>query len=188
MSEINTATMDGEGMQVVTFRLDKEYCAFEIAKVREVLIYEGVTSVPRSPKYMGGVINLRGSVVPIVDLKAKFDMLETVEVEDDRDTYIVIVEIEIDDEPVTLGCLADSVQQVAHLADHEIQPPPRIGTFLPMEFILGMGKIGEEFVTILDVDRIFSREEFALALGLDSPTPGGVTKGGGDGASRSACV
>ena len=147
--------------QYLTFKLDREVFALEISKVREVLDYTAITKVPRTPDFMLGVINLRGSVVPVVDMRLKFGMSAT---ETTVNTCIVIVEIDIDGDTTVLGALADSVQEVIDLDADQIEPPPRIGTRLNTKFIKGMGKRdASSFIIILDVDRIFSVDELAVA-------------------------
>lgn len=149
-----------ETSQFLTFKLDDEIFALEIPKVREVLDFSSVTKVPQTPDFMLGVINLRGGVVPVVDMRLKFSMTRT---ETTVNTCIIIVEIEIDGEMTVLGALADSVQEVMDLDPDEIEPPPRIGTRLKTSFIKGMGKRDDEFIIILDIDRVFSADELALA-------------------------
>ncbi len=158
-----------ESGQYLTFTLDGEVFALEIAKVREVLEYGTVTRVPRTPEFMRGVINLRGNVVPVVDLRRKFDMGET---EPTVDTCSVITEVEIDGETTLLGALADSVQEVIELEAGQIEPPPRMGTRLDTGFIRGMGRRGDEFVIILDIDRVFSAEELAAVAEAGTPRRG----------------
>ncbi|MFW6387744.1 MAG: chemotaxis protein CheW [bacterium] len=144
--------------QYLTFTLDNEQYAVEVNKVKEVLEYTEVTKVPRTQQFMRGVINLRGSVVPVVDLRLKFDMGET---EQTIDTSIVVMEVQIDEETVTLGALTDSVQEVIGLDDSQIEPAPSIGTKIDNRFIRGIGKLEERFVIILDIDRIFRDDEIA---------------------------
>lgn len=149
-----------ETTQYLTFKLEHEVFALEISKVREVLDYTAVTKVPQTPDFMLGVINLRGSVVPVVDMRLKFGMTKT---ETTVNTCIIIVEIELDGETTILGALADSVQEVIELDPEQIEPPPRIGTRLKTKFIKGMGKRDNEFIIILDIDKVFSVEELAIA-------------------------
>ena len=144
--------------QYLTFTLEGEQYAVEVNKVKEVLEYTEVTKVPRTQEFMRGVINLRGSVVPVVDLRLKFDMGKT---EQTIDTSIVVLEVEIDDDTVTIGALADSVQEVIGLNDSQIEPAPSIGTKIDNRFIRGIGKLSEQFIIILDIDRIFRDEEIA---------------------------
>ncbi|HAO93001.1 MAG: chemotaxis protein CheW [Deltaproteobacteria bacterium GWC2_56_8] len=145
-----------ETTQYLTFKLATEVFALDITKVREVLDFTAVTKVPRTPDFMRGVINLRGSVVPVVDMRLKFNMSRT---EQTVNTCIIITEINLDGDKVVLGALADSVQEVIDLEPGQIEPAPRIGTRLNTEFIKGMGKRDDQFIIILEIDRIFSTEE-----------------------------
>ncbi len=148
-----------ETTQYLTFKLDDEVFALDITKVREVLDFTTVTKVPRTPEFMRGVINLRGSVVPVVDLRLKFGMSKT---EKTVNTCIIIVEVKVDDETTVLGALADSVQEVMDLESDHIEPAPKIGTRLNTEFIKGMGKRDDRFVILLDIDKVFSTSELAV--------------------------
>ncbi len=142
--------------QYLTFMLDEETYAIDIKQVREVLDFTEVTRVPRMPDFMRGVINLRGGVVPVVDLRLKFGMAAT---EKTVDTCIIIMEVIIDGNTALLGALADSVQEVLDLEPDQIEPAPKIGTRLRTDFIRGMGKKNEDFIILLDIDRVFSAEE-----------------------------
>lgn len=145
-----------ETTQYLTFELDKETFALDVAKVREILDSPTITKVPQTPEYMRGVINLRGSVVPVIDLRLKFGMAETVQT---VNTCIIVVEIELGGEIIILGALADSVQEVIDLEPEQIEPAPRIGTKLNTDFIKGMGKHNEQFIMILEIDKVFSAVE-----------------------------
>ncbi len=151
-----------ETAQYLTFTLGDEVFALDIGQVREVLDFTSITRVPRTPEFMRGVINLRGNVVPVVDMRMKFGLSAT---EQGGNTCIIIVEVEVDGERTVLGALADSVREVLELGPGQIEPPPRIGTRLNIEFIKGMGKNDEQFIIILDIDRIFSRFELESVLG-----------------------
>ncbi len=157
MSVMETA----EAVQYLTCTLGNEVFALEISKVREVLDFPTLTRIPRTPDFMRGVINLRGSVVPVVDLRSKFGMSLT---EKTVNACVVILEAFVDGETIVLGALADSVQEVIELAPDQIEPAPRIGTRLKTEFIKGLGKRGDLFAIILDIDRVFSADEI---LGLE---------------------
>lgn len=150
--------------QFLTFNLDEEVYALDITQVREVLDYTDITKVPKMPKFMRGVINLRGGVVPVIDLRLKFGLSIT---ENTVDTCIIIMEITLDGETTLLGALADSVQEVISLDSGQIEPPPKIGTRLNTEFIKGMGKKNDDFIIILDIDRVFSSEELSLVQSVD---------------------
>ncbi len=155
--------MDGnevlETNQFLAFKLEDEVFAFDISKVREVLEFDEVTKVPQTPGMMKGVINLRGSVVPVIDMRIKFGMGET---EKTVNTVIIIIEVELDNESTMIGALVDSVKEVMDLDQEHIEPPPSIGTRLNTEFIRGMGKQGGQFIIILDIERVFSSEELEM--------------------------
>ena len=154
--------------QYLTFKLDDEIFALDIGKVREVLDFTSITKVPRTPEFMRGVINLRGSVVPVVDLRLKFGMAKT---EKTVNTCIIIVEVTVDNETTILGALADSVQEVMDLEPDHIEPAPKIGTRLSTEFIKGMGKRDNRFIIILDIDKVFSTSELALVQTMPTEMP-----------------
>lgn len=146
-------------MQYLTFKLDDEIFALDITQVREVLDFTAVTKVPQTPRFMRGVINLRGNVVPVVDLRTKFGMPPATEMES---MCIIIVEVMMEGETTVLGALADSVQEVLDLDETQIEPAPRIGTRLKSGFIKGMGKRDDHLIIILDMDRVFSLEELVM--------------------------
>jgi purine-binding chemotaxis protein CheW len=150
--------------QYLTFTLKDEVFGLAIGKVREVLDFTTVTRVPQTPPYMRGVINLRGSVVPVVDLHQKFGLEQT---EKTVNTCIIIVEVEMDGEITVLGALADSVQEVVELEAAQIEPAPKIGTKLNTEFIQGMGKRDEQFIILLDIDKVFSADELSLVQSVE---------------------
>ena len=144
--------------QYLTFTLERELFALDIGSVREVLELVNITRVPRTPEYIRGVINLRGRAVPVVDLKMKFGIGETART---VNTCIIIVEVTLDGEGTILGALADSVQEVYEMESSQIEPPPRMGTSIRSDFIRGMGKAGEQFIIILDINKVFTALELA---------------------------
>ncbi|MGA7155366.1 MAG: chemotaxis protein CheW [Acidobacteriaceae bacterium] len=155
-----------ESRQYLTFKLGNEVFATDVAKVREVLDFTTITEIPRTPDFMSGVINLRGSVVPVVDLRLCFEMSKT---QKTKNTCIVVVEVLLDNESFVIGALADSVEEVIDLEPDQIQPPPKIGTQIKTDFIKGMGRReNAEFLMILDIDRVFSAEELVSVRGGDS--------------------
>ncbi len=156
-----------ETRQYLTFKMEEETFALDVGKVREILDYTNITKVPRTPDFMKGVINLRGSVVPVVDMRLKFNMPAQ---ERTVDTCIIVVEITIEDEQTVLGALVDSVQEVFELEPAQVEPAPRIGTKLNTDFVLGMGRRDERFVIILDIDRVFSIEELDIAAAMTEAT------------------
>jgi purine-binding chemotaxis protein CheW len=150
----------------LTFKLEDELFALDIEKVREVLDFTSITKVPQTPGYMRGVINLRGSVAPVVDLRLKLG--KTV-AEKTVTTCIIIVEVKVNGEKVLMGAMADAVQEVLNLEPDQIEPLPRIGAKLNTEFIRGMGKQNDEFIIILDIDKVFSDDDLDVAPDLDLP-------------------
>jgi len=152
---MTTETM-GNTTQYLSFQLADELFALNIGKVREVIEFTSVTRIPQTPDFMRGVINLRGGVVPVVDLKEKFGMGKT---EKNINTCVIITEISISDESVVLGTMADAVDEVFDLATEQVRPAPRIGTHLNTKFLHGMGKKDDEFILLLDIDKVFSLGE-----------------------------
>ena len=142
--------------QYLTFRLGHEVFALDVAKVREVLDLTPITRIPRTPEFMRGVINLRGSVVPVVDLRFGFGMPVT---ENTVNSCIIVVEVLLHTETVVIGVLADQVEEVIDLEPENIQAPPKIGTHVKTEFIQGMGRRDSRFLMILNIDQVFSAEE-----------------------------
>ncbi len=145
--------------QYVTFGLGEELFGVEVTRAREILDLTPVTKVPQTPDYLLGVINLRGQVVPVVDLRVKLGLPKQ---EATRDSCIIVMEVQVDGELLTVGGLADSVREVMELRDDAIEPPPRLGAKLKTEFIAGMGKVDDQFLILLDIDRVFSSEELAV--------------------------
>jgi purine-binding chemotaxis protein CheW len=145
--------------QYLTFKLGEEMFAIDVSQVREVLDVTTITKVPRAPAFMRGVINVRGSVVPVVDLRLKFDLSGT---EQTLDTRIVVMEIALNGELTIIGTLADAVHNVMDIEPANIEPAPKVGARWNTEFIRGIGKHNDQFIIILNVDRIFLAEELAL--------------------------
>jgi purine-binding chemotaxis protein CheW len=163
-----SATEITETRQYLTFKLGDEVFATDVAKVREVLDFTTITKIPRTPDFMSGVINLRGNVVPVVDLRLCFEMSKTVKT---VNTCVVVVEMLLDGESTVIGALADSVEEVIDLEPEQIEPAPKIGTQIRTDFIKGMGKRDAQFIMILDIDRIFSAEELASVRSAEAGKP-----------------
>jgi purine-binding chemotaxis protein CheW len=142
--------------QYITFTLDNEVFALNVARVREVLDPTAVTRIPRTPEFMRGVINLRGGVVPVVDLRLAFGMSAT---EKTLNTCIIVMEVRLEGETALIGALADSVEEVIDLEPEDIAAAPRLGASRKTDFIRGMGKRDSSFVMILDIDRVFSPDQ-----------------------------
>ena len=161
--------VNAENTQFVTFRLEDDLFGVEVSRTREILSLIPITSVPQTPDYMLGVINLRGQVVPVVDMRLKLGLVAG---EKTQDTCIIVMEVQVEDESIVVGALADAVREVLEIKGDQIAPPPRIGTRLKTEFITGMGKIDEQFMILLNIDRIFNSDELALVRdiqGFDEP-------------------
>ncbi len=151
--------------QYLTFQLGEEVFAIDVSRVREILEFTTITKVPKTPDYMRGVINLRGSVVPVLDMRLKFGMTKT---EKKVDTCIIVVEVLFENETIIIGSLVDSVQEVFELEPDQIEPAPKIGIQLKTEFIKGMGKRDDRFIIILDTDKVFNAEELnAVTQNMD---------------------
>jgi purine-binding chemotaxis protein CheW len=148
-----------QDIQCLTFGLDEEIFAVEVHRVREVLDPTKITKIPRAPDFLLGVINIRGNVIPIVDLHQKLGMQQR---NTDTHSRIVVLEAELDGEISTLGALADSVHEVTDIPADTMEPPPKIGSRWKSEFIRGIGKLDDEFVILLDIDRVFSSDELAF--------------------------
>src|SRR5690348_11442038 len=148
-----------ETSQYMTFKLGNELFAIDVAQVREVLEVAQITKVPTAPRYMRGVVNVRGQATPVVDLRLKFGLSETTDTVHSR---IIVMELELDGEATVLGGIADSVHEVIELDPGSINPPPRIAMRWRTDFIQGMGKRGDDFIIILDVNKVFSHEDLVL--------------------------
>jgi len=149
--------LDREG-KYLTFALANEEYGLEILKVREIIGYMEITAVPQTPYYVKGVINLRGQVIPVVDLRAKFGM-ETVEVTDE--SCIIVVEISQGSRSFSTGIVVDHVQEVLDIAGQDIEEAPQFGSTVDTNFILGMGKIGDTVKILLDIDRVLTSQDLA---------------------------
>ena len=150
--------------QYLTFNLDDEIYSIDVSKVREILELCQITVIPGTSEFMRGVINVRGGIVPIIDLRLKFGMPKTIDTEN---TCIIVLEIKIDNTITIVGALADSVQEVIDMRKDQIETVPKIGTKIDTEFIAGVGKRNDELVIILDIDKIFSEEEIASVKNIN---------------------
>ena len=150
---------DDTPAQYLTFSLGGEVFALGILNVKEIIEFGSVTEIPMMPVFIRGVINLRGAVVPVIDLSARFGGAATTV---SRRTCIVIVEIDSEDGKQDLGVMVDAVNEVLEIPRAEIEPPPSFGAKIRADFIQGMGKVDGRFVIILNVDRVLSTAEIAM--------------------------
>ena len=148
----------GEAHQYLTFLLGGEMYAVGILNVKEIIEYGNLTEIPMMPAFIRGVINLRGSVVPVVDLAARFGQTQS---EVGKRTCIVIVEVRQGDDKQDLGIMVDAVSEVLEIPGSEIEPPPSFGAKIRAEFIAGMGKVAGKFVILLDIQKVLSVDEIA---------------------------
>jgi purine-binding chemotaxis protein CheW len=146
------------GGKFLTFHLGGEEYGLEILKVQEIIGIMAITRVPRTPEFVRGVINLRGKVIPVVDLRRKFEMEGQADTER---TCIIVVQVAHHQTQVTMGLLVDEVSEVLNIDGKQIEPPPSFGTTIETDFIFGMGKIGQKVVMLLDVDKVLSSGEVA---------------------------
>jgi purine-binding chemotaxis protein CheW len=153
-----TAATAEPAAQFLTFTLGEEVFAMDICTVREIIQYGPITTVPLMPGFVRGVINLRGAVVPVIDLHARFGRAPA---EIGKKTCIVIFDSLHQDDKVELGLLVDAVSEVVDIAPAEIEPPPNFGTAVRRDFIRGMGKVANHFVIILEPDKAFDVNEMA---------------------------
>jgi len=156
--------VDEAPSQYLTFALGGEMFAVGILNVKEIIEYGHLTEIPMMPAFIRGVINLRGSVVPVIDLSARFGGKTT---EVSRRTCIVIVEVSDGDLRHDIGIMVDAVSEVLDIPGSEIEPPPSFGAKIRADFIFGMGKVDGKFVIILNIDKVLSVEEIAMLTGPD---------------------
>lgn len=148
-----------EPRQYLTFTLGGEMFAVETLSVKEIIEYGQITAVPMMPLSIRGVINLRGAVVPVVDLSARFGRPST---DLTRKTCIVIIEVQTEGEEQDVGVVVDAVSEVLEIPAADVEPAPGFGARIRADFISGMGKVDGRFVILLDVDRVLSVEEMAV--------------------------
>ncbi len=141
--------------QYLSFSLDTEKYAVSIEKVHEVLEYIHITPLPGMDAFMKGIVNIRGVGVPVIDLRIRFGMSET---PIGKDTAIIVMELENDGATTVVGALADTVHEVVELPESSIEPPPRFGSGLAVDYIRGVGKNDDGFMIVLDIDRVMEAE------------------------------
>jgi purine-binding chemotaxis protein CheW len=168
-------------MQYVAFFIGSEEYAIPIERVREVTEYLPVTRVPSVPATIRGVLNLRGTAVPVIDLSLKFGGDETVP---GPRTCVVFVAIEVDREPIVMGVLTDMVSQVVELTAAAILPPPPFGTRVRVDYLTGMVTTGTKFLLILDVDKVLSSAELVAAVEATEAAEPAAIEDAGEGGAR----
>jgi len=152
----------GKAERYLTFKLREEEYAVPILKINEIIGKMEVTYVPRTPDFVRGVINLRGKIIPVIDLKIKFGMHAA---QDTERTCIIVLQIERMDKPsLTMGVLVDDVPEVTGIGEEHIGPPPEFGTNVDMSYLLGVGRINKRVIMLLDIDKILSGTEMKLVM------------------------
>jgi purine-binding chemotaxis protein CheW len=167
MSDI---TLDNIGQsmdagQFLTFMLSGEEFAVPIMQVKEIIEYDGLTSVPMVPEFIAGALNLRGGIVPVVNIAIKFGMTPS---EITRRTCVVIMEVMLDNEKTVMGMLVDKVLQVIDITEENIDAAPSLGAQIRTDFIRGMGKLEDRFIIILAINKVLSAEEIAVVGNLQN--------------------
>jgi len=152
---------DSSSLQYLTFSLGDEVFAIDIRTVREIIQFGAITAVPMMPEFVRGVINLRGAVVPVIDMQVRFARAR---LQVGKKTCIVIFDSIMDGEKVELGLMVDAVSEVIDIAQASIETPPQFGTSIQRDFIRGMGKVDGEFVVIVEPNKALSIEEMALLI------------------------
>jgi purine-binding chemotaxis protein CheW len=163
----NSATQEEQQRQYLTFMLNSEIFAIGILRIKEIIEYGNLTEVPRMPDFIRGVINLRGAVVPVIDLGSRFGKQAS---SISRRTCIVIIEVEHEGEQQVVGVMVDAVNEVLDIAPGEIEPAPSFGAKIRADFIRGMGKVDGKFVIILNVDHVLSLDEMSSLAGVNTST------------------
>ncbi len=157
VSEVNKLVVRGEGGQYVTFLLGEEEYGLEILAVQEIIGFTHITHVPHLPEFIKGVINLRGTVVPVVDLRLKFGIGQA---DYNNHTCVVVVKME----ERVMGMVVDVVSEVVNFPEGSVEAAPPFGTNVRADFIKGMGKIGDRLVIILDIDKVLSNDELSAIV------------------------
>lgn len=152
----------------LSFKIGEEAFAVHVNDVLNILEMTKITSIPKAPKYLKGVINLRGMVLPVVDARLKFNMDEK---EYTTNTCIIVMDLEINDELVHVGFIVDQVLEVLELDEKEIEPSPSLGTSYKAEFITGMARANDEFVMLLNMEKIFSLDELSMLKAENAEMP-----------------
>ncbi|PLX70556.1 MAG: chemotaxis protein CheW [Denitrovibrio sp.] len=160
---IEKSSVPSASLQVLTFELAGEVYGVDINSVKEVLEYDGQTKIPKMPDFMSGVINIRGHVLPVVDMRVKFGLKKG---ERTVNTCVVVIDTELDGDRASIGALVDSVREVVTFSAADIEAAPRIGTQLNTEFIHGMAKTDEGFVIILKLEAVFSQKEMEAVAAI----------------------
>lgn len=164
--------------QYLAFALAGDRYALDIRHIREILELQPMTVVPSAPPWIRGVMNLRGTVVPVVALAVKLGLATAAGEPPAARPAIVVVDVELDDQPTALGLLVDGVDEVLTLSAEEMTPPPGFGTLLPADYLLGIARVGDDLAIVLDADRVLAPEELLTAAALAEAEAEAEAEGG----------
>lgn len=157
----STSGVKAQAGKYLTFRLASEDYGLEILKVQEIIGMLPVTRVPKMPAFVRGIVNLRGKLIPVIDMRAKFGMAAQA---DTDKTCIIVVQVNLQEQRLTIGVIVDNVSEVLNIQQDQLEPPPSIGASLDTEFLLGIGKVAEKVVILLDIDRVLTGDETSQVL------------------------
>ena len=157
------SAIEARAGKYLTFQIADEEYGLEILKVQEIIQMLDVTHIPQVPAFVRGVINLRGKIIPIVNLRMKFGMKA---IDDTDRTSIIVVGLEFSQRELIMGIIVDEVSEVLDIEEEQIEPPPCFGSKVDTSFILGMGKVGKRVLTMLDIDRVLSEREMDSVAGV----------------------
>ncbi len=163
--ESSTSTANDHGGKYLTFILENEVYGVQITKVQEIIRMQNVTRVPRVKNFVRGVINLRGKIIPVIELRIKFDMERQTDTEK---TCIIVIQVAGEKENFTIGIIIDEVREVLNISDEEIEPPTMLDYTDNEDFILGIGKVAGEVKILLDIDRILTAAELSQFTHIES--------------------
>jgi len=164
-NSVSDSTITEQLNQFLTFKLSNDVYAINILNIREIVDYGNITRVPMMPEFIAGVINLRGSVVPVVDLALRFEQPRS---QITKRSSVVIVEIKDEEQSLEIGITVDEVDEVLDILAGEIEPSPSFGTKIRTDFIYGMGKVNEQLLVLLDIENILSIDEISQLDGVEN--------------------
>ncbi len=168
---MSTATQSTCDIQILAFSLGTEHYGIEISRIREIIGIIDITPLPQTPDYVKGVINLRGRIIPVLDLRSRFD-LESVEHTDE--TCIIVIELTNPDseESIQMGAVVDTVSEVMDIDSEQVEAPPRLGCSISTDYIQSLGKVDDRVIVMLDIDRLLSETEVRSLTGAaDEQSP-----------------
>jgi purine-binding chemotaxis protein CheW len=168
LTTTDTNQAKAEVAQFLTFQAGDETFAIEILDVKEIIEIEAITRVPMMPAFIAGIINLRGRVVPVIDLSKRLGRRQS---SITKKTCIVLVEVSHKESSQTIGMMVDEVNEILEIDEHHTQPPPDFGTDLPTDFIRAMGRVDEKFIILLDVNHVLSVEDISALSNLEDTKP-----------------